>query len=483
MTTSPLCLVSVNGGPFVPTTGGINTPCSVPIAIKLQDPTGTLNWYLQLLGTDELTPTPPILVGVDPVTHKVTDPTTVVTYTSDSTLGHTLLFQTQVATVTSQVLTATFATYILTASAIRVAAAGETLEGSAVYGWANIVNPAIRAVGSGSGPTGPTGHDGPTGATGIDGPTGVTGPTGHDGVDGPTGPTGHDGIAGPTGVTGPTGHDGIDGPTGATGATNTTIVTAGETIVTGNVVGIAPFGGGSMAFLVDIAQAGVSTGVTPFALGLALTSGNLGESIEVAVARPVDVPDALFDSLPSSTDIGNLAYASETPGLLTVTPITVASRWLSPIGELTEFGSGTIKVAVKVAPPIWLETDVDWTDETLCADFSVGAQVAQTVDPLWTTVGARFMVLVPGQPYYFKAVLAANDATSVAQIRWFANGVVVAGPAPAVTGTTVTSVQTTPAAVVGAGPMLIEAQVTLETAADPSTSRAICYSSTIVVYE
>ena len=339
------------------------------------------------------------------------------------------------------------------------------------------------------GDVGPQGDPGPTGATGIDGTNGVTGPTGHNGVDGPTGhdgatgPTGVDGIDGPTGVTGPTGHDGIDGPTGATGATNTTIVTAGEAIVTGNVVGIAPFGdGGPMAFLVDIAQAGVGTGVTPFALGIALTSGNTSDPIEVAVARPVDVPDACFDSSPSNTDIGNPVYASETPGLLTVTPITAANRWLSPIGELTEFGSGTVKVAVRIAPPIWLETDIDWTDETLCADFSVGAQVVQTAAPLWTTVGARFMVLVPGQPYYFKAVLAANDATSQAQIRWFANGVVIAGPAPAVTGTTVTSVQTTPAVVVGAGPMLIEAQVTLETAADPSTSRAICYSSTIVAY-
>lgn len=255
----------------------------------------------------------------------------------------------------------------------------------------------------------------------------------------------------------------------------------------GNVVGLTyTVDGTAQVVLTDIAQAGNSATASPYLYGVVV--GCISQdpdptySVYVAIGGRLILRDGAFTVAPSTTDIGSPFYAAADIGQMSIVPPTGPNQWVAAGGTLANYVDGYVTVDINPKPPVWLETDVDWTDETLCADFSVGAQVVQTADPLWTTVGARFMVLVPGQPYYFKAVLAANDATSVAQIRWFANGVVIAGPAPAVTGTTVTSVQTTPAVVVGAGPMLIEAQVTLETAADPSTSRAICYSSTIVAY-
>ena len=77
--------------------------------------------------------------------------------------------------------------------------------------------------------------------------------------------------------------------------------------------------------------------------------------------------------------------------------------------------------------------------------------------------------------------MAANDTGSTAQIRWYNNGNVIAGPVSATMGQSLTAVQTSPSTLSLTSPAIIEAQVTLAVQADP-TSRAICYSSTIVKY-
>ena len=125
-------------------------------------------------------------------------------------------------------------------------------------------------------------------------------------------------------------------------------------------------------------------------------------------------------------------------------------------------------------PATWVQLGA-----TLYTDLSAGTQVVQTVFPQWTTVGAKFISLEPGALYFFKAVLAANDDLSSVQIQGFANGAAITTPSTPVFGKTLVSGQTPPAAIVGASPMLIEAQVTLSHQ-DSSTSRAACYSFTLV---
>ena len=137
---------------------------------------------------------------------------------------------------------------------------GPTGADSTVTGPTGPIGPTgLRGAEGSTGPTGPTGNTGPIGPTGADstvtGPTGPTGPTGSAStITGPTGPTGPTGSAstitgptGPTGAVGPTGPTGADstvaGPTGPTGATGPTgpssptqeiELTAGESLVSGD---------------------------------------------------------------------------------------------------------------------------------------------------------------------------------------------------------------------------------------------------------
>jgi hypothetical protein len=159
------------------------------------------------------------------------------------------------------------------------------------------------------------------------------------------------------------------------------------------------------------------------------------------------------------------------------------NQWVDVVGMLDDY-PGTNQALISINPneSVWLETAEDWADSTLSTDFSVGAQIAQTVTPQFTTVGAKQVAIELGAQYFFKAVLAANDAGSTAQIRWYNNGSVIAGPVSAAMGQSLTAVQTSPAVLSLTSPAIIEAQVTLAVQADPSSSRAICYSSTIVKY-
>jgi hypothetical protein len=142
MPVSPICVVKNGGGPFVPTTNGVNvTPTNV-ISIRLSDTTDVTKWYLQLIGTDELT-VPPVLANVNPTTYEVTTPSSVVTYTAENARGRALLFQSTVLGVGGPQVT-TFTVYLPTVDGKRVGAAGETREGDAQFGWVKIINPFIR---------------------------------------------------------------------------------------------------------------------------------------------------------------------------------------------------------------------------------------------------------------------------------------------------------------------------------------------------
>ena len=102
-----------------------------------------VDWYLQVLGTDE-TSSSPVLAGVSNITNKVSTPGTTVTFTAPAGVGKAFLFQ-SIVTGTGGPLTSTFGLYILTAHGFRVGATGEQRETSASFGWAAILNPMIRS--------------------------------------------------------------------------------------------------------------------------------------------------------------------------------------------------------------------------------------------------------------------------------------------------------------------------------------------------
>ena len=139
---NPNCLVKDGGGPFQPTPNGLDITPGNTVTVILDNAVGVVDWYLEVAGTDELT-VAPVLANVDPFTNKVLTPATLVTFTMPSANGRALLFR---STVTGGLGTATstFAVYTVTDLGVRVAAAGETVEGNTLYGWATVLNPLVR---------------------------------------------------------------------------------------------------------------------------------------------------------------------------------------------------------------------------------------------------------------------------------------------------------------------------------------------------
>lgn len=146
MPVSPICLVQDGAGPFNPTLNGVDVGPGDTISIELDDPTGVVDWFLEITGTDELS-TAPALTGVD-VFHHVTSPVTIVTFTYPNADGRALLF-TSTVTGPGGPLTTTFAIFTVTAAlGYRVGASSEKREGSLIFGWVTKTNPLIRSASS-----------------------------------------------------------------------------------------------------------------------------------------------------------------------------------------------------------------------------------------------------------------------------------------------------------------------------------------------
>ena len=143
MAVSPICEVREGAGPFQPTADGINITPGATVSIRLVSTTDVSDWYLYIAGTDETT-TPPVLTGVNPMTQKVTTPSTVVTFTMPSGAGKSLLFNSTTEGVGGPVAE-TFGLYTLSAGGRRVGSTGEMREGSTAHGWVYLVNPIIRS--------------------------------------------------------------------------------------------------------------------------------------------------------------------------------------------------------------------------------------------------------------------------------------------------------------------------------------------------
>lgn len=150
---SPAVVVQDGSGPFVTPTNGLNVTPGNTISIQLVSTVDVTTWFLEVIGTDELS-TAPSLASVNPFTHQVTTPGATVTFVNPGSLGTALLFRSTV--VGSVTAVTTFAVFNLTTFGTRVGAVNETREGSADFGWTTKLNPLIR---NGSGATGVAGGD------------------------------------------------------------------------------------------------------------------------------------------------------------------------------------------------------------------------------------------------------------------------------------------------------------------------------------
>lgn len=149
MPLNPICLVQDGIGPFVPTTNGVDVTAGATIGIRLLDTSSVVDWYLEVVGTDELSTTP-VLTGVNNITHLVNTPNTVVTFTFPASQGRAVGFKSTVTGVGGP-LEVSFGIYSLTSFLTRVGFVTETREGNTDFGWASKLNPLIRAGSGGLG--------------------------------------------------------------------------------------------------------------------------------------------------------------------------------------------------------------------------------------------------------------------------------------------------------------------------------------------
>lgn len=151
MPADPTCQVKNGVAAYVDTPGGVNVTPALVISIKLKTPSLVTDWFLEVLGTDELS-TPPTLSNVDPVTHQVISTTTVVTFTWPGALGEgrAIGFKSVVDGGGPGFVT-TLGCFSLATNGSRVGFSGQIKEGDATFGWTSLLNPFLRSGGGGGG--------------------------------------------------------------------------------------------------------------------------------------------------------------------------------------------------------------------------------------------------------------------------------------------------------------------------------------------
>lgn len=125
----------------------------------------------------------------------------------------------------------------------------------------------------------------------------------------------------------------------SSGSSSLLSVIAGETISAGQPLYIANDSGNPRAFA-------LTWGAFPvqYAIGIASNSGSTGATINVTVAGEVSIPDAIWDSVPAATNVGEIVYVKDTGPNLSLSP---TSPTAVVIGILTAGGSGNCKITIQ----------------------------------------------------------------------------------------------------------------------------------------
>lgn len=137
-------------------------------------------------------------------------------------------------------------------------------------------------------------------------------------------------------------------PIGGSTATQITIpATASENIAAGAPVNFHDSAGNARIQESDAN----GTGTRPNCVGLASAAISTGVTGDVVQSGEADVPDAQWDSVPGTADVGEPVYVSSTIGNLTLTA-PGGGATVVRVGYVTQGGTGTVKVAVNVGEPV-----------------------------------------------------------------------------------------------------------------------------------
>ena len=126
-------------------------------------------------------------------------------------------------------------------------------------------------------------------------------------------------------------------------------ILSGENITDGFVVAIDDSSGAKI-FLADANGAGELANP----IGLSDGTTTTGELVSVILSGGKDTSDAVWDAIPATTDIGKIAYMSETPGHLTLTAPVTPGSIVQKIGIVANGGSGNVRLLVQIGDGVLL---------------------------------------------------------------------------------------------------------------------------------
>lgn len=88
-----------------------------------------------------------------------------------------------------------------------------------------------------------------------------------------------------------------------------------------------------------------------FGINVAAVGGS-GSAVTVRVAGEIAIPDAIWDSVPATGDVGKRVYVSENVGLLTMTAPSTTGSTVLRVGHISVGGSGAVRIVVAIGEPI-----------------------------------------------------------------------------------------------------------------------------------
>ncbi len=120
-------------------------------------------------------------------------------------------------------------------------------------------------------------------------------------------------------------------------------VTAGETIIVGQPLYITNVSGSPRVFKAEADNASVL-----YVVGIAYDAGSITNTIRMQIAGEISIADSIWDSVPTTIDVGKPAYLSTTAGKLTLTAPSSVGSSVQKCGIITKGGSGLVKMVVQI---------------------------------------------------------------------------------------------------------------------------------------
>lgn len=124
-------------------------------------------------------------------------------------------------------------------------------------------------------------------------------------------------------------------------------VMAGETIVAGQPLYIVNVSGSPRAFKAEADNASIL-----YVVGIAYEGGSITNTIRIQTSGEISIGDSIWDSIPTTIDVGKPVYLSTNIGKLTLTAPSSAGNSVQKCGIVTVGGSGNVKIVIQIGDVI-----------------------------------------------------------------------------------------------------------------------------------